>query len=55
MNMNLLQHEKEVIALDADDHLLRPLMIRLTISELQLMHVRVDRVRTRRLSGSDPA
>jgi hypothetical protein len=45
MNMNLIRHEKDVIALDADDHLLRPTLIRLTVSELRLLQVRVDRVR----------
>jgi hypothetical protein len=49
MNMNLLQHEKEVIALDADDHLLRPILIRLTVSELRLLQVQVDCARKRRL------
>jgi hypothetical protein len=51
MNMDLIKHEKEVIALDADDHLLRPLLIRLIVSELRLSQVRVDRVRMRRLPG----
>ena len=45
----LMQQEKEVIALDADDHLLRPILIRATVSELRLASVPVDCVRTRRL------
>ena len=47
--MNLEQAEMEVIALDADDHLLRLVLICLNLSDLGLFPVRVDRVRTRRL------
>jgi hypothetical protein len=46
---NLVQNEKEVMALDADDHLLRPILIRLIISEMRLFPVQVDCVRARRL------
>jgi hypothetical protein len=51
MNINLENHEKEVIALDADDHLLRPHSFRLIVSEFRLLQVRVDCVRMRRLPG----
>jgi hypothetical protein len=47
MNINLMQNGKEVIALDADDHLLRPVMIRLNFSELRLFPMQVDCVRMR--------
>ena len=47
MNINLIHHEKEVSALDADDHLLRPILIRFNISGLRLSQVRVDRFRLR--------
>jgi hypothetical protein len=49
MNMDLIHYEKEVIALDADDHLVRPVLIRLTISERRLLQVQVDCVQSRRL------
>jgi len=51
MNMNLKQAGKEVIALDADDHLLRPVLIRFKFSELRLFHMQVDCVRASRLPG----
>jgi hypothetical protein len=49
MDMNLNQAGKEVIALDADDHLLRPVSIRFNFSELRLFLMQVDCVRARRL------
>jgi hypothetical protein len=49
MNTNLIQTGMEVMALDADDHLVRPMLIRFSVSELRLFPVRVDCVRTRRL------
>ncbi len=49
MNINLKQDGKEVIALDADDHLLRPVLIRFNFSELRLFLMQVDCVRVRRL------
>jgi len=49
MNMDLIHYEKEVIALDADDHLVRPVLIRLTTSERRLLQVQVDCVQSRRL------
>lgn len=45
----LMQQEKEVIALDADDHLLRPILIRSIVSELRLTPAPVDCVQPRRL------
>jgi hypothetical protein len=47
--MNLEQNGMEVMALDADDHLVRPVLNRLNLSESQLFQVLVDRLRTRRL------
>jgi len=44
--MNPERNEMEVIALDADDHLLRPMLIQLNLSELRLFPVRVDCILT---------
>ena len=33
---------KEVIALDADDHLVRPTLIRFNVSELRMFQTQVD-------------
>jgi hypothetical protein len=49
MDMNIKQAGKEVIALDADDHLLRPVLIRFNFSELRLFQMQVDCVRASRL------
>ncbi len=45
---DLVQHAKEVIALDADDHL-APCLIRFDFSEQRLPWVLVDRLPTRNL------
>jgi hypothetical protein len=55
MNMNLMHDGKEVIALDADDHLGRPMLIRVNVSELRLFPLRVVCVQTRRLLLSHTA
>ena len=44
MSTYLVQYGKEVIALDADDHLARPILIRFEFSELRLSQVQVDRL-----------
>jgi hypothetical protein len=44
MFTNLMQMAKEVIALDADDHLLRPTLILSDLSEMRQLQVKVDRV-----------
>ncbi len=49
MFTHLMQQGKEVIALDADDHLARPISIRFDYSELRLSRVLVDRLPTRNL------
>ena len=49
MCTHLIQHGKEVIALDADDHLARPILIQFVFSELRLSRVQVDRLPTRNL------
>ncbi len=49
MSTYLVQHGKEVIALDADDHLARPMLIRSEFSEMRLSQVQVDRLPTRNL------
>lgn len=47
MNTSHTIQSKEVIALDADDHLLRPMFIPLTVSEMRLFQVQVNRVPAR--------
>ena len=47
MSTYLVQHGKEVIALDADDHLARPILIRFMFSETRHSQVQVDRLPTR--------
>ena len=47
--MNFKQAGEEVIALDADDHLLRPVLIRINFSESRLFQMQVDCVPARRL------
>jgi hypothetical protein len=47
MNRNHTQHRKEVTALDADVPLLRPSLIRFTLSELRLFKGNADRVGAR--------
>ncbi len=49
MFIHLMQQGKEVIALDADDHLVRPLSIRSDCSDSRLSRVLVDRLPTRNL------
>ena len=49
MSTYFVQHGKEVIALDADDHLARPILIRFVFFEMGLSHVQVDRLPTRNL------
>jgi hypothetical protein len=49
MNAYPVQASKEVIALDADDHLLRPTSILLYVSDMRLSLVKVDRFQTRSL------
>ena len=49
MSIQTLQSHKEVIALDADDHLLRPASIHPSVSEMRLFQMRADRVPTRSL------
>ncbi len=49
MYTHLMQQGKEVIALDADDHLVRPISIRFDYSDLRLSRVLVDRLPTRNL------
>jgi len=49
MCKNLTQLGKEVIALDADDHLARPILICLKLSEVQLARVNVHRLPKRNL------
>jgi hypothetical protein len=44
-----MQQGKEVIALDADDHLARPTLIPFKFSEMQLCRSLVDLVPTRNL------
>ena len=44
MCTNLMQVSKEVIALDADDHLPRPTLILSDLSEMRQFQVKVDRV-----------
>jgi hypothetical protein len=44
-----MQQGKEVIALDADDHLARPILILLPFSEKQQTRVQMDRLPTRNL------
>ena len=53
--MNLVQNGMEVIALDADDHLLRPRLIHLNLSDLRLFTGPVDHDRARRLPNLDAA
>ena len=50
MLVHLVQTLKEVIALDADDHLLRPTLILSDLSEMRQLPVKVDRVPARRLA-----
>ena len=50
MSTHFAQSEKEVIALDADDHLPRPMLIHLRFSDLRLLRLQqmqVDRVQAR--------
>lgn len=47
MNTCLTHEEKEVIALDADDHLMRPVLFLFDFSDLRLFQVRVDRLKMR--------
>ena len=53
MSTHPAQSEKEVIALDADDHLPRPICIHLKLSDWRLLRIKpvqqmqLDRVRTR--------
>ena len=49
MCSHLMQQGKEVIALDADDHLARPIMIHVVFSEMRLSRVQVDCLPTRNL------
>ncbi len=49
MYIHFMQQGKEVIALDADDHLVRPISIRVDYSDLRLSRVLVDRLPTRNL------
>ena len=49
MNTSHITQSKEVIALDADDHLLRPTLNYLIISEVRLFQLEVNRVPTRHL------
>ncbi len=44
MNVHSTLYTKEVIALDADDHLVRPTLIYLSVSEVRLPQMRVDLV-----------
>lgn len=48
MENHVSQEEKELIALDADDHLPRPLSIPLTVSEMQWFSAPGDHVAARR-------
>ena len=49
MFIYLMQQGKEVIALDADDHLVRPVSIHSDYSDTRLSRVLVDRLPTRNL------
>ncbi len=49
MCTHLVQTGKEVIALDADDHLARPISIRFDYSNVRLTQVLADRLPTRNL------
>ena len=41
------QPQKEVMAVDADDHLCRPLMFRFNFSEMRMPHMQVNCIPTR--------
>jgi hypothetical protein len=47
MNIIQSQPKKEVMAVDADDHLCRPLLIRFNFSEMRLSRLQVNYVPTR--------
>jgi hypothetical protein len=47
MHSNYSKSGKEVIALDADDHLARPTIYHLDFSELRLVPLQVDRLGVR--------
>lgn len=47
MNIIQSQPQKEVMAVDADDHLWRPLLIRFNVSEMRLSQLQVDCVPAR--------
>ena len=49
MNMQTRQSHKEVIALDADDHLQRPMTIQSSVSEERLFQMQADRIPMRSL------
>ena len=53
--MNLVEKRLEVIALDMDDHLPHPVLIRLIISDFGLLPERVAWVPRRRLPVLDAA
>ncbi len=49
MRTHYMQMKKEVMALDADDHLPRPISILLDYSDMRLSQVQVDRFQSRNL------